>query len=106
MSADSLLAESVDINTERYSGAFGGVFAQQVDTMSAWICKHTNSASLMDQKRAEFPKSNLGWMVLLQAFLYCLRSMFWSFSEADDSEGSSVSLCHLVWDIFTELNPT
>lgn len=31
MSTNSLLAESVDIHTEMYFGAFGGIFAQQVD---------------------------------------------------------------------------
>lgn len=55
----------------------------------------------MDQQRAKFPKSSLGWMVLLQAFLCCLRSAFWFFSEADDGEGS-LCLCWLVWGIFTD----
>lgn len=41
-----------------------------------------NSAKLMDQERAEFPKSSVGWMVLQQS-----RSVVRSFSEGDDGWG-------------------
>lgn len=63
-----LLAKSADIDTEMYSGVFWGIFAQQVHTVYTGACKCTNSVKLMEQGRAEFPKS-VGWMVLWQSFL-------------------------------------
>lgn len=57
-----------------------GVFAQQVHTVYPGACKCTNTAKLMEQERAEIPKS-VGWMVLWQNFLVlpqdCILVLQW-----------------------------
>lgn len=57
-----------------------GVFAQQVHAVYPGACKCTNTAKLMEQGRAEIPKS-VGWMVLWQNFLVlpqdCILVLQW-----------------------------
>lgn len=66
MSTD-LLAEPADISTKMVC------FEEYLPSRSI-LCKQEhvntqNSAKLMDQERAEFPKTRVGWMVLQQSFL-------------------------------------
>lgn len=75
-----LLAEPADPETEMLCGVLWGVFAQQVHTVYPGACKCTNSAKVMEQGRAEFPKS-VGWMVLWESILVlpqeCILVLQW-----------------------------